>query len=370
VLDSIVITSDTTVKALPSVAYGAGVYLVSWTDNRTQFPDIYCARLLPDGTVLDVGGFPVHSDSAYQMGSNISFADSNFFVVWSSFQGSDFNLHGARVSPGGVVLDTIPIAVSEGSVSKFRPGIAFDGSNYLVLWDDSHLNPPEYDQWAARITRQGVILDTNGIPIDTSSSNQYNNDLGFLDQSYLACWSDFGSGEADLYARRISMDGSWIDTVAIAVCTATGHQETPSVFQDAEKFIVAWKDGRSGVSNADLYAAFVDSAPAGLAEVRPRGREKQRLSLSVSPNPFMGSVNIHLGKDVCAIRNSSIELVVFDVLGRTVRRFELPRTFSSPPAGISWNGCDGQGEVVPPGIYFFVLRSGSVSVTEKAMKIR
>ena len=195
VLDSIVISSDTTVKASPSVVYGNGVYLVSWTDNRGEFPDIYCARVLPNGTVLDVDGFSVHSDSAYQAGSNVNFDGTNFFVAWSSYVGGEFSLNGARVSSAGIVIDSTPIIISQGSSSKFGPGLAFDGTNYMLLWDDSRLNPPEYDQWAARVTPQGVLLDTNGIPVDTSSGNQYNNALGFLDHLYFACWTDFSTGE-------------------------------------------------------------------------------------------------------------------------------------------------------------------------------
>lgn len=370
VLDSIVISSDTTVKASPSVVYGNGVYLVSWTDNRVEFPDIYCARVLPNGTVLDGDGFPVHSDSAYQAGSNVSFDGTNFFVAWSSYVGGEFSLNGARVSSAGMVIDSTPIIISQGSSSKFGPGLAFDGTNYMLLWDDCRLNPPEYDQWAARVTPQGMLLDTNGIPVDTSSGNQYNNALSFLDHLYFACWTDFSTGEVDIYGRRISTEGEWIDTVAVTVCNETGHQETPFVFHDDGKFIVSWKDTRNGFLNADLYATFIDSGTVGLEEVTGDRNRKPAFSLFVNPNPFTENVNIILGVSGSERTGGNIELAIFDISGREVREFSLPTAYSLLPTVITWDGCDGQGEGVPPGIYFFVLRDSTGSVTEKVLKIR
>jgi hypothetical protein len=268
------------------------------------------------------------------------------------------------------VLDSTPILISQGSSSKFGPGLAFDGSNYMLQWDDSRLNPPEYDQWVARVNPQGEVVDTNGIPVDTSSGNQYNNGLGFLDSRYLACWSDFSSGEGDLYGRRLATDGTWIDAVAITICNVTGHQETPFVFQDSKKFIVAWKDSRNGVSNADLYATFIDSGSVGLEEIPGGERQPQAFSLSANPNPFIGEVKISLGIEANARRCEMVELVIFDVLGREIRAFAFPAANSLPPSIVSWDGQDRQGEAVPPGIYFLVLRDSIGSVTEKVLKIR
>lgn len=369
-LDTIIIISDSTVKASPTVAYGAGVYLVSWTDNRTPFSDIYCARILPDGTVLDVGGFPLHPDSGYQTGSKVAFDGTNFFVAWSSYEAAAFSLLGARISPGGVVIDSTPILISQGSSSKFGPGLAFDGSNHMLQWDDSRLHPPEYDQWVARVSPQGEVVDTNGIPIDTSLGNQYNNDLGFLGSRYLACWCDFSTGEADLYGRRIGMDGIWIDTTALTICTATGHQETPCVFQDTEKFIVAWKDSRNGVLNADLYAVFVDSAAVGLEEAMKEGVRAPSLTIIATPNPFVERVKISLCTGACGESEEKVELLIFDVVGREVRGFTFSSAHSPLPYVVCWDGCDDLGKMVPPGIYFLVFRNGDVSLTEKVLKVR
>lgn len=369
-LDTMIVISDTTVKASPTVAYGAGVYLVSWTDNRTVFSDIYCARILPDGTVLDVGGFPLSPDSGYQTGSKVVFDGTNFFVAWSSYEEAVFSLQGARVSPGGVVVDSTPILISQGSSSKFGPGLAFDGSNYMLQWDDSRLNPPEYDQWVARVTPQGEVVDSNGIPVDTSSGNQYNNDLGFLGSGYLACWCDYSTGEGDLYGRRIGTDGIWIDTIALTVCNATGNQETPRVFQDTEKFIVAWKDSRNGVTNADLYAVFIDSATVGLEEVTNVGVRAPSFSIIATPNPFVERVHIDLCTGAGGGSDEKTELIIFDAAGREVRELIFPSAHFPLPSGVCWDGCDDGGKMVPPGIYFLVLKTGGASFTEKVLKIR
>ena len=62
-LDSIIICDDLYDQVAPSVSFGDNIYLVSWCDKRGEFPAIYCARLLPDGSVLDEDGFSYVRDS-------------------------------------------------------------------------------------------------------------------------------------------------------------------------------------------------------------------------------------------------------------------------------------------------------------------
>jgi MYXO-CTERM domain-containing protein len=46
----------------PSVAFGNGLFTVAWRDSRLGVGDLYAARVLPTGTVLDVSGLPVATD--------------------------------------------------------------------------------------------------------------------------------------------------------------------------------------------------------------------------------------------------------------------------------------------------------------------
>jgi len=60
---------------------------------------------------------------------------------------------------------------------------------------------------------------------------------------------------------------------------------------------------------------------------------------------------------------------VFNVLGRRVR--ELPVTAGRPGAGrVLWDGSDGDGRPVAPGVYFVRLRTGTETRTVRTVRVR
>ncbi len=54
--------------------------------------------------------------------------------------------------------------------------------------------------------------------------------------------------------------------------------------------------------------------------------------------------------------DSPVEVLIYDLQGRLVRRLAEQRGLSTGSYGIAWDGRDGQGEVAPPGIYLARLR--------------
>ena len=51
-----------------------------------------------------------------------------------------------------------------------RPGVASDGANFLTVWKDTRNDATHgRDPWAARVTRDGVVLDPAGIRLSTST---------------------------------------------------------------------------------------------------------------------------------------------------------------------------------------------------------
>ncbi|MCK4576064.1 T9SS type A sorting domain-containing protein [candidate division WOR-3 bacterium] len=373
-LDSIIICDDLYDQVAPSVSFGDNIYLVSWCDKRGEFPAIYCARLLPDGSVLDEDGFLVHLDTMKQINPISAFDGSNFFVVWSAFDVNGFGIYGKRISPEGNILDSFPITISFGTDSKYMPDISFDGYNYMVIWNDARLTGSESsDQWAARVTPEGVLLDTNGIPVDTQGGYQFNSSISFLNPYYLAAWTDDKSGSPDIFGKRISPLGTVIDASSIPICTQTGYQEGAACFPGVENFLVAWKDGRDGFENTDIYATFIDTAGAGIAEGVQPATYSDKISLIIFPNPFSTSTTINF--------SGAQEIQIYDVSGRLVKNFILYP--SSPlenasltgqtfilPAKLEWDGMDDEGKNVSPGIYFCILRHGGMKVREKVLLIR
>jgi MYXO-CTERM domain-containing protein len=72
-----------------------------------------------------------------QSQSAIAFGASEYLAVWRSIKPSGtYAVLAVRVSPIGVVLDDPPIVVSDEASQVETPGVAFDGSRFLVTWTD------------------------------------------------------------------------------------------------------------------------------------------------------------------------------------------------------------------------------------------
>jgi hypothetical protein len=96
----------------------------------------------------------------------VAFDGTNFLVVWQDFRsGKRYDIYAARVSPHGEVLDPNGLPVAAGAYNQGRPGVAFAGGRYLVVWMDAR-RYPVYGIFAARVTPAGKVLDPQGLALD------------------------------------------------------------------------------------------------------------------------------------------------------------------------------------------------------------
>jgi phosphoribosylformylglycinamidine (FGAM) synthase PurS component len=250
-------TSGLQAESIPSVAFDGSNFLVVWQDyrNADSTPDIYGARVTPSGTVLDPNGFVISQAAGSQRFQDVAFGDSNFLVVWGAQSGGDA-IRGARVSPQGVVLDPNGIAISPATNAQYRPAVSFDGTNFLVVWDDWRSGG---DVCGVRVSQAGVVLDSAVIPISTAEGWQYSPTTCFDGTDYLVAWLDYrGSGTSDIYGARVTQAGIVLDPEGIPISTAANHQTGPAVCFDGTSFLTVWMDGRSGYWG--IYGSRVNQA--------------------------------------------------------------------------------------------------------------
>jgi hypothetical protein len=242
----------------PALAFDGANFLVAWQDRRSgsYYPDIYAARVTPQGTVLDPNGIPVSTAADWQGLPALGFDGANFLVVWMDYRSSSYDIYAARVTPQGTVLDPNGIPVSTAASDQRYPALAFDGANLLVTWADCRSGSYS-DIYAARVTPQGTVLDPNGIPVSTAANSQYSSAIAFDGANFLVTWDDYRSGSSyDIYAARVTPQGTVLDPSGIPVSTAASDQRYPALAFDGADFLVAWTDQRSG-SYSDIYAARV-----------------------------------------------------------------------------------------------------------------
>jgi hypothetical protein len=258
-----VISQSTDDQGSAAIGFDGTNFLVVWEDSRGGwYPDIYGARVTPQGTVLDFAGFVISQAEDIQESPALEFDGTNFLVVWDDYRGgSDFDIYGARVTPQGVLLDTAGVVISQAADYQVSPALDFDGANFLVVWEDWRNNPSYPDIYGARVTPVGTVLDPSGIIMSTATNGHWSPAVAFDGANSLVVWEDGrGAGGDDIYGTRVTPAGVVLDPSGIAISTAANNQWSPAVAFDSANFLVAWEDYRSG-NDLDIYGARV--TPAG-----------------------------------------------------------------------------------------------------------
>ena len=246
-------------QGYPSIAFDGTNYLVVWQDYRNGSDyDIYGARVSTSGVVLDTAGIPISTAANDQEHPSIAFDGTNYLVVWEDYH-SGCNIYGARVNPSGVVLDPAGIPISTAPNDQKYPSVTFNGTNYLVVWEDrrnGYLNP---DIYGTRISTSGVVLDTSGIPISTAVNSQRHPSIIWSGTNYFVVWQDYRNGSFDIYGARIGTSGTVLDTAGLLISKATDKQEVPSVAFDGTNYLVVWEDYRHS-QYSDIYGTRVTTS--------------------------------------------------------------------------------------------------------------
>ncbi len=251
------ISTEESNQSSPSVAFDGANYLVVWLDERIFPPDIYGSRVNQFGNVLDPAGIIISDGANHQENPSITFGGTNYLVVWQDFRsGSSWDIYGSRVSQTGSVLDPLGIAIYTAAYNQESPSVAFDGTNYLVVWKD--FNGSSHNIYGARVTQQGIVLDTHGFAIITGESPQMYPSVSFGDINYLVVWDDWHFFELlkDILGARVSQQGTVLNRFVIAELSQ--HQEYPSVAYGAYQYLVVWHDSRNTPAPVDIYGARVN----------------------------------------------------------------------------------------------------------------
>lgn len=257
-------------QSAPAIAFDGTNYLVAWADFRDWSYDIYVTRLTKSGVVLDPAGIPVAIAAGDQNSVAVAFDGTNYLLAWRDGRNGTYtDIYGARVSPAGVVLDPDGIQISIAPNHQYAPAIAFDGTNYLVVWYDEHAGS-YYDVYCTRVTKDGVVLDPGGVAVSTAPNYQGYPAVVFDGIDYVVVWQDFRSGSYDVYGCRVSTAGAVLDPAGIPISTAVSYQGYPAIAFDGINCMVVWQDNRQG--SYDIYAARIDRTggvldPAGFTDI-------------------------------------------------------------------------------------------------------
>ncbi len=242
--------------ARPKVAAGGGLFLVVWQENRGVDIDVYGARASSAGVLLDKTGFAISTATGHQSEPQVAFDGTNFLVVWNDARAAS-SVYGTRIKTDGTLLDPsgVALAAGTGSISKFVSDIGFDGTNYLLALNQST------DVYAVRVAKDLTVLDPSGFVVSSATNYQQNAAIAFDGTNYLLAFQDNRDTTGKLRGARVSPAGVVLDPASFIISTAPGRSFYPDVASSSSGFLVTWMD-EAYVSPYDdnIYAARVSSA--------------------------------------------------------------------------------------------------------------
>lgn len=300
----------------PSVAWNGSVYLVVWEESTAR-GQTFARRVAPDGTIMDTTPISIMPG----IEPDVAALGDNFIVVNSDAPSNPHQrfTQSARVSGDGVVLDT-PLKV--GANFDRHPRVAAFGNRWLAVWEQNI----SHDNQRSRIV--GAFIEASG----TVSSKFSISDSGFDDVPHLAVagtsafvvWED-----GDIYGRRIAADGTMLDPLAgIRISDAPNNQQfAPVVAWDGAQYVVTYVDNRDGAypnhPRGDIYAARVTVTGVVLEELA--------VAASAVPeeHPFVATLN---GTSVFSYVafNGNAPYAALRTTLRT-RQFDAPTTATAAP---------------------------------------
>ena len=186
-------------------------------------------------------------------------------VAWLDFRHDDtltghYEIYAQRIAADGALLwttDGVNPCTQPYSARMHPSTIVSDGAGgAIVAWTDNR-NSGHYDIYAQRIAAAGTVpWTTNGVAVCTATGTQdYPTIVSDGAGGVIVAWTDYRSdGQGDIYAQRISASGApqWTAN-GVAICTTIDVQQYPKIVSDgAGGAIVTW---RSGAANGwDIYA--------------------------------------------------------------------------------------------------------------------
>lgn len=249
----------------PAVASGGGTFFLAWEDTRS-LDDAYASRISSAGAVLDPKGLRLSSrlPEPGQSEAVVAFDGTNYLVAWSAYNGT-LDIWGARVAPGGRVLDPDGFAISTAAGDQLQPAVAYGGGQFLVTWTERGTAGID-DIFMTKVSSAGVVANPNGLPVSTGAPYAYNSAVAWNGSRFLVVWTDSRGGPitTTIYAARVNAGGLQ-DPTGIQLSPTDGFETEPTVASNGSDFLVAWGDSRDFAGGTQIYANRVSDAGTVIA---------------------------------------------------------------------------------------------------------
>ena len=263
----------TSMEWTPVVAWNGTEYLVVWMDERnppSRLRDIFGRRVSAAGSPIGEA-FLISGSGATGNDVNpaVAWNGAEYLVVWEDYRNASNrggDIYGRVVQADGSRPETdFRISGAEATDDDGSPDVVWNGTEYLVVWSDERNSSRGADIYGRRVSAGGVpitgdfrISGPKATSSDWSAAAAWNEGDG----RYLVVWSDnrdSSSRGADIYGRMVLADGARpASDFRISGPKAVLSDQNPAVAWDGAGYLVVWQDNRNYLDREqDIYGRVV-----------------------------------------------------------------------------------------------------------------
>ena len=117
-------------------------------------------------TLIDAQTFLVSTAAVPEQDPAVAFNGTDYLVVWEDQRNGPAaaDIHGVRLDQTGTVLDAAGIVIAQAPNAQVAPAVASNGTDWLVTWQDGRSGPGQDDIYAARVLASGTVADPSASP--------------------------------------------------------------------------------------------------------------------------------------------------------------------------------------------------------------
>jgi hypothetical protein len=243
-------------QGTPVIACGTSRCVVAYVDNAAGSYDVYARAVAPAGAAgaaLDVSGAP----NTAELGPVIVARGDDYYVAWQDERlGPSIVVFGAPITDGGALAAAgTPVILASGPTDR-PSGVATDGTSVLVAWTRGVDYPMAL--FARRAPWSGLPTEPE-FQLAASGDNSDRSGMAFDGANYLVTWQDLDTDE--VVGRRVRPDGTLVDGGAVRLSDGSSQPDfnTGLAFADG-RYALVWDDLRLGTD--DIFGTTFDASLA------------------------------------------------------------------------------------------------------------
>jgi hypothetical protein len=360
--------------------------VVVWQDERYYDPlgitRIYAQRINAGGTAWTTNGVGFNASTTGQHNPVVVSSGDNFAVVlWQAWASptAEVGVFAQKLEPisGVGVWNPFGVLVSDTTAQALRVTALPDGQGgAYVSWQDrrEHMG----DIYAQRLSWDGSEMWTQfGVPVlnaDFTTSTASPRMVPSFNGDIILVWADRHNGFEnlnDIYAQRLGADGTPRWTVnGLPVCTNPADARIPIPITDGSGgMIAAWNDDRPGVNETDIYAQQISwTGELGVATGVEDRPAAPPAALTVGQNT-PNPFGSETRFEYRLPRDSNVRVEVFNIAGQRVAAHFLPMVRAGKRQFRLTDRNDG-GAPLPSGVYFYRVTAAGFAQAKKMVILR